>query len=123
MLFLSHRYQLFSIINPHMLTERQLTSGDNTACYFRVFMLRNLVFSLPCNVDTKSHVLPCPQFALYSDGGTITLSYRGRVSNVSCLSPELSIKTLSILKKKKNQIVFNIQLSIWGHRNKMNLPL
>lgn len=29
-------YQLFSIMNPHMLTERQLTNGDNAACYFRV---------------------------------------------------------------------------------------
>lgn len=101
-------YHLFSIMTPHMLTERQLIRGVNVACYFRVFMLRNLVFSLPCNVATQSHVLPCPQFVLYSDDGTITLSYRGRVSNVSCLCPELSIKTSG----KKNQIVFNIQFSI-----------
>lgn len=96
-----------------MLTERQLTSGNNTTCYFRVFVLRNLVFSLPCNVDTQSHVLPCPQFALYSDDGTITLSYRGRVSNVSCLSPELSIKTLSIWKKKiKLFLIFSLVFGV-----------
>lgn len=37
-------YQLFSIMNPHVLTERQLTCGNNTACYSRVFLLRNLGF-------------------------------------------------------------------------------
>jgi len=81
-------YQLFSITNPHMLIERQLTSGDITCCVFRIFVLRSLVFSLPCNVDTQSHVLPYPQFVLCSGDGTITLSYRGGVSNDSCLSPE-----------------------------------
>lgn len=95
-------------MTPHMLTERQLIRGVNAACYFRVFMLRNLVFSLPCNVDTQSHVLPCPQFVLYSDDGTITLSYRGRVSNVSCFCPELSIKTSGKKKKVKLFLIFSL---------------
>lgn len=35
-------YQIFSIMNPYMLLERQLTNGDNGACYFRV--IKNLDF-------------------------------------------------------------------------------
>lgn len=77
-------YQLFSISNPHMVTERHLTNGDSTACYFRVVMLRNVVFSpsLQCR-HSVSYAPLSLHFVLMM---AITLSYGGVVSYVYCLS-------------------------------------
>lgn len=77
-------------------------------------------------------VLPCPQFVLCSDGDTITLSYRRRVSIISYLYQDLYIKTKylknkrkpRILKKKnKNNKQTYLYISTSDVRNKMDLPL